>query len=283
MKQIIIVADMEGASGIFEENKEALYHEEIYTKSDLWRTYGRECITSDVLAVCEACHEVGVDDIFLYDMHFAGCTESNIIVEKLPENIRLFDVPDRRMFWSRIRGQAALNPYGIITVGQHARYGEPDAYFPHSIQSPPIKRLMINGYNIAEIGMSLMVFERTPYVANVGCQASHKEALEISDSVTCITVKDKAKGYEPTFSETFPTIKEGVLKALIEIDNKTGIDLGDYCMGSIELVDNHYFEDLKNFPWKGKIEKTCAEFETLDIYSAFEIFWRLRALIKKEE
>lgn len=55
-------------------------------------------------------------------------------------------------------GQADWNPYGLITVGQHARYGEPDAYFPHTIQSPPIKELTLNGVHIAEIGMAVLNF-----------------------------------------------------------------------------------------------------------------------------
>ena len=31
MKQLIIVADMEGASGIFDSNREACWHEELQT------------------------------------------------------------------------------------------------------------------------------------------------------------------------------------------------------------------------------------------------------------
>lgn len=78
MKQLIVIADMEGASGIFDANREACRHEELYPQYKLWRAYGRSCITSDVLAVCNAAVDAGIDDILLYDMHFAGCTESNV-------------------------------------------------------------------------------------------------------------------------------------------------------------------------------------------------------------
>ena len=137
MKQLIVIADMEGASGIFGSNKEALWPEEIYKQKTLWRTYGRSCITSDVLAVCNAAMDIGIDDILLYDMHYAGCSESNIELEKLPPIVRLFDLPNREIWWGRIRGQAAIEPYGIVTVGQHARNGEANAYFPHTIHTPP--------------------------------------------------------------------------------------------------------------------------------------------------
>ena len=110
MKQLIVIADMEGASGIFDANREACRHEELYPQYKLWRAYGRSCITSDVLAVCNAAVDAGIDDILLYDMHFAGCTESNVELDKLPACIRVFDLPNRETLWDRIRGQAAMEP-----------------------------------------------------------------------------------------------------------------------------------------------------------------------------
>ena len=68
MKQLIVIADMEGASGIFDANREACRHEERYPQYKLWRAYGRPCITSDVLAVCNAAIDAGIDDILLYDL-----------------------------------------------------------------------------------------------------------------------------------------------------------------------------------------------------------------------
>ena len=50
MKQLILCADMEGASGIFEENWEAIRHGEAYPQGKLWRQFGRQALTSDILA-----------------------------------------------------------------------------------------------------------------------------------------------------------------------------------------------------------------------------------------
>ena len=65
--------------------------QELHPQNTLWRSYGRDCITSDVLAVCNAAIEMGIDDILLYDMHFAGCKEYNVQIEKLPSIVRTFD------------------------------------------------------------------------------------------------------------------------------------------------------------------------------------------------
>lgn len=281
MKQLIILADMEGASGIFDSNQEAFLHEEMYPKQTLWRSYGRSCITSDVLAVCNAANDMGIDDILLYDMHFAGCRETNVELDKLPSNVRVFDLPDRSILWSRIRGQAAVEPFGIITVGQHARNGEKDAYFPHTIHTPPIQSFFINGIHVAEIGEGVMCFCDVPYIANIGCAASHREARELSPDVTCITVKDKRTKWEPSPAETYPIIYEGVKAALKDYQNKTAYPYQQHCACELNLTENYYFEAPESFPWKGEFRGRTAVWEAHDLETALSLFWRVHDYIKK--
>jgi len=276
MKQLIIYADMEGASGIFENNSQWLMN-----GGDDWRKYGRDCITSDVLAVCNAAKDFGIDDIMLYDAHFAGNPEFNIILEKLPSIVRVFDVPDRCFFWRRIRGQAVQEPFGIITVGQHARYGEPDAYFEHTIQSPPIKNIFVNGIHIAELASAVLNFASTPYIANIGCQASMKEALELCDSVYTIPVKDKKKNWEPSPKETYSIIYDSVLEALKASDKAKGKKIKPPIDFSMELCDGYVFDTDTEISWKGIIEKTKAEWTAPSFEIGYEIFNDVRALLRK--
>ncbi len=281
MKQLIVIADMEGASGIFDSNKEACLHEELYPENRLWRSYGRACITSDVLAVCNAAVDFGIDDILLYDMHFAGCAESNIELEKLPSCVRVFDLPKRAALWSRIRGQAADQPFGIVTVGQHARNGEKDAYFPHTIHTPPIESFYINGIHTAEIGESVMCFSDVPYIANIGCAASHKETLELSPQVSTISVKDKKNGFEPSPKETYPIIYDGMLNALNDYKNKTPFPTKRKYRCILNLTENYRFDAPDDFPWKGHFTIRSAEWEAHDILCALSLFWEVHDYIKK--
>jgi len=281
MKQLIVIADMEGASGIFDSNKEAYWPEEVYKQKTLWRTYGRACITSDVLAVCNAAMDMGIDDILLYDMHYAGCSETNIELEKLPSMVRLFDLPNRETWWGRIRGQAAIEPYGIVTVGQHARNGEENAYFTHTIHTPPIEAFYINGIHVAEIGQSVMCFSGVPYIANIGCAASHKEAMELSPNVSCITVKDKSKQWEPTPEETYSLIYKQMLQALEDYKNKTPFPYSDRYVCELQLTESYYFEAPDDFPWKGSFESGTARWEAHDIETALALFWRVQMFIKR--
>lgn len=280
MKQLIVIADMEGASGIFESNKAALYHEELFPDNKEWRNYGRKCITSDVLAVCNAAQDMGIDDILLYDMHFAGCGESNIELEKLPAIVRTFDVNNRECWWNRIRGQAAVNPYGIITVGQHARNGEPDAYFPHTIHTPPIASFYINGIHVAEIGTAVMCFSDVPYLANIGCAASHKEALELSPNVSCISVKDKAKKWEPPFDETYPLIYNETIHTLKDYSHKSAYPSQSAYLCELNLSADFCFEIPETFPFKGSFEEKTVQWETHDIEAALSLFWHVQSYFR---
>jgi len=274
MKQLILIADMEGASGIFDVSW-------VLNGGSDWRAYGRECITSDTLAIVNAAIDFGVDDILLYDMHFAGNPEFNIILEKLPSIVRTFDVPDRCFDWRRIRGQAQQNPFGLITFGQHARYGAPDAYFPHTIQSPPIKSFYFNGLHIAEIGSAVLNFHNVPYLANIGCEASMQEALELSDKIVTIPVKSKARGWEPSPKETYTVIYDGVYKSLENAINAIDIPTKPPFIFSVELCDGYIFDTKAETSWKGIIGDTTAEWTAPSVEMGLELFNDVRGLLRK--
>lgn len=275
-KQLIVICDMEGASGIFEGNGKAFI-----PGSYEWLEYGRKFITSDVLAVCQAANKMGMDEILIYDGHFAGNKEYNIIIEDMPSNARFFDLPDRKFLWRRMRGQSQLEPYGIITVGQHARYGEDWAYFPHTIQSPPIKEIRFNGIHIAEIGSGVLSFKEAKYVANIGCAASMKEARELSDTVFSIPIKDKKKKWEPTINETFGIIESGVIEALQNWESLKAIGSFDECSFSMELLDGFVFEPPQTIPWKGDFCEKKARWEAPSVDIGLELFNYVRGRIRK--
>lgn len=275
-KQLILISDMEGVSGIFDEDKKQLINGE-----EEWRKIGREKMTSDVLAVCEAANEFGVDEVLYYDAHYAGNPEFNVILEKLPPNVKLFDVPDRKFYWRRIRGQAKINPFGLITVGQHARNGEKNAYFPHTIQTPPIKGFWLNEIHIAEMGMAVLSFQGVNYIANIGCEASRKEAKELSQTVKQISVKDKSINWEPSINETFPLIKKGVLEALKSSQKKEEVIIVPPYNFKLEVCENYYFKEPKRISWKGDFYASKAVWEAPSVEIGIEIFNYVRNCIHK--
>ena len=192
-------------------------------------------------------------------------------------------MPDRCFYWRRIRGQAAQRPFGIITVGQHARNGEPNAFFPHTIQSPPIKNLFLNGLHIAEIGCAVLNFDNTPYLANIGCQASMKEALELSDSIVTIPVKDKSKSWEPSPNEAYPIIYAGVMKALESAHLAKVPMVNPPYLFSMELCEGFIFDTKTEISWKGSLSTSKAEWTAPSVEIGLELFNNVRSVIKKVE
>lgn len=272
-RQLILISDMEGASGIFEENKEAMLH-----GSNLWRKIGRKFLTSDILAVCEAANESNIDEIMLYDGHFAGNAEHNILLELLPSNVKIFDTENRCFDWRRIRGQADQHPIGVITVGQHARYGETDSYFPHTI-SYPITKLKINTLTVSELGESIFNFCGIKYLANIGDTASMKEALEISPNVSCIPVKDRLRNWKPTPYETFQIIKSQVKKAISSYSQKDYISLDPPYSFYLEVEDDYYFNYPKQLTWVGKFHRNKAYWTAPSLEIGLELFNYVRELL----
>jgi len=247
--------------------------------SAMWESLGRHCITSDVRAVCEAANECGVDDILLYDGHCAGSPEYNVILDALPDNVRVFDTPDRCFLWRRIRGQAAQRPFGLITVGQHARYGEADAYLAHTIQTPPIRSLWLNGKPIAEIGLCAYSFCGTRFIANVGCAASMAEALEISPAVSCLPVKDKRRDWLPGPDETFGIIRTRVIEAIQYIGRKEPIMIDEPCVFRMEVTPGYRFEPPEQMAWKGRFLEYEALWEAPSVEIGIELLDYVRAQI----
>jgi D-aminopeptidase len=204
-KQLYILCDMEGASHISDANRQAMHY-----GSELWQGEGRALITSDVKAVCEAAIEFGIDEVIINDEHDNGHPRPNLLVGELPGNVRVLKRPPlpgsaRKAF----RGV----PFGLVFVGQHARYGG-GGFAAHNIQSPPLGEITLNGTPVGEIGLELALFAGTPFLACIGEQAACTEAAALCPHVVGIPVKSLERNWFPQASETFPLIRRGVLEAL---------------------------------------------------------------------
>jgi D-aminopeptidase len=280
-KQLFVLVDMEGASEITETESEITTNG---TKP--WREKGRNIITSDVKAVCDAANDFGIDEIVIYDMHFAGNPEPNIKIGALPANVRLTDTPDRCMDMRRIRGQVQTDPFGMVFVGQHARAGTPNAYFPHSIQGQ-WKELRINGLSIAETGYTAFNFPDVKLLAVVGDAAAMGEAEELYPRVVKIPVKDKAGHWAPGREETYKIIRKEVLAALQHRDAaqslldtvlKRAPDAFDL---SLTLQGGYRFEIPPTMPWKGKFTAEKAEWQAPSAEIGLELLWYVNAYARK--
>ena len=109
------------------------------------------------------------------------------------------------------------------------------AIWPEDIQS-----IILNVRSIGEISMEVHNFKDMPYIANIGCAASHDEALGLSRSISCIAVKDKAKKFEPTYEEAYSIIYDGVRSALKEYDEMECCTYTGFCEFAVNLCEGFF-------------------------------------------
>lgn len=123
---------------------------------------------------------------------------------------------------------------------------------------------------------------KNPFGGNMAAAASHREAMELSPQIHCISVKDMEKGWEPAPEETYPIIYNRVLEALNDWQHKTAYQ-PDRASIRCELVlsEGYCFDAPDHFPWAGHFESQRACWETPDTGSALSQFWHVHNYIRK--
>jgi D-aminopeptidase len=284
-KQLYVLCDMEGASGISPSNVPALFH-----GSELWQSEGRGLVTSDVRAVCEAANEFGIDEIVLNDEHDYGKREPNVRVKELPRDVRIARRPSLP---GRARKMIDGEPYGIVLVGQHAMYGG-GGFAPHTIQSRVIAEVTLNGLRVGEIGLELALFMGAKLLAVVGEEAAVAEAKALCPHVVGVPVKSLEKEWFPPASETFPVIKAKVLEALRQRDAAEGLHFEPPYRFTLRVAGGYVFDPKKRFPLrglarliffgmsKGRLTETEASWETKTIVRSLYALQCARLFARKQ-
>jgi hypothetical protein len=66
----------------------------------------------------------------------------------------------------------------------------------------------------------------------------------------------------PDYSETFSIIKENVIKAINDIENKETIEVDELCLFKMEICDNFIFKKPEKISWKATFYDKEAYWET---------------------
>lgn len=200
--KIYISADIEGITGI------AHWDETNKSKADY--TEFREQMTREVVAACEAAAEAGATDILVKDAHWTG---RNLLIDKLPENVRL------------IRGWSG-HPFSmvqeiddtfdaVIMIGYHAAAGANTNILAHTMVSSVVESIYINGLLTSEFhlhsyichsknvpvvfvsgdhGLEQAVNKFNPYIATLAVnEGIGHSTLSLSSSLALKLIKERVK------------------------------------------------------------------------------------------
>lgn len=282
-KQLYILCDLEGASGISLANHKAMHH-----GSGEWRSEGRGLVTSDVKAVCDAANEFGIDEILIDDEHDNGKREPNLLVTELPANARVLRRPHLP---GKARKALRGELFGMIFVGQHAMHGG-GGFAPHTI-APHIGAVTLNGVRVGEIGLELAQFMGAPLLAVVGEEASIAEAKALCPRVVGIPVKSLESDWFPSADEMRPSIHRGVLDALRTRSEATGLDLGPPFRFTLTPADGYVLDPTRKMPlrwltrflffrvFRGKLAEREASWESRTVLRGLYALHCVRLFLRK--
>jgi len=200
--KIYILTDIEGASGVvrWEHGSPAGRY---YERS-------KRLLTEEVNAAIAGALEAGADQIVVWDGHGPGGINPELLH---PEAKLLFGkgVP---------RGLGLDDSFdAMFVVGQHAMNLTPNANLCHSYSSRGVHRMTLNGQEIGELGMRIILagYFGVPVVLVTGDDKACAEAVALVGNVETVAVKasmgrESALCLHPTKARQ--AIKAGAIRAL---------------------------------------------------------------------
>lgn len=282
-RKLYILCDIEGATGISPANRDAMTH-----GSEAWERIGRPSITSDVLAVCEAANEFGIDEIVLNDAHDGRKRTPNVLPDRLPDNVRVLRRPSLP---GKPRHAVRGEPFGMIIVGQHAMAGG-GGFAPHTI-AWPLAEVCINGLRVGEIGIELALFMGTRLLAVVGEQAAVDEAHALCPPCVGVPVKSLESDWFPTPDEMHPNIAEKTLEAMQRREEMVGLNLASPFRFSVRPHEKLWLDREKRFflrslmehvlfrRCKGTMTETEVSWETKTIVGGIYMVHAMRSFMQR--
>jgi D-amino peptidase len=215
--KIYILTDLEGVAGVVEwehANSEGRYYER-----------SKRLLTQEVNAAVEGALEAGATEIVVWDGHGPGGME----VELLHPEAKL------------LMGRGAPKGLGLdrsfdamFVVGQHAMNLTPDANLCHSYNSRGVYRMLLNGQEIGELGMRIVLagYFGVPVALVTGDDKTCAEALALVGDVETVAVK-RSTGRQSALClaplKARELIKAGAIRALKRLsDFKPYLPPGPY-------------------------------------------------------
>ncbi len=133
---LFILADMEGASGIYKQ-------EHFTVGAEGWEKWGKLCLTEDICALAEGAHRAGSKKITLRDYHAGGF---NVFPERLPKSVK--PVMGQHIRPIPVIGDQPEMDMAFLAA-QHVSQDAPGAFYPHTFHLH-VKNIEVNGKTVSE-------------------------------------------------------------------------------------------------------------------------------------
>jgi D-amino peptidase len=201
--KILILTDMEGVDGIFNEDLEC-----IPDKSPRWEQ-SRKLLTGEINAAADGLFEAGATEVVVWDGHWNG------------ENLSSLDIhPKVTLFTGAGHGFEMDSSYAaMIFVGQHAMAGVDRGVLSHTESPEGVQGYWVNGKAVGEAGLETMHAGSfgIPVIMLAGDKSACDEIRDLIPQVEVAEVKSgvtRTSGFTLSHPAACALIRERARRAL---------------------------------------------------------------------
>jgi D-amino peptidase len=204
--KIYVHTDLEGVSGLDDEEQRQFEKAEIYRQSC-------EKLMLDVNAAVAGAFDGGADHVIVMDGH-AGIKRQNFILEMLDERAE-YDPRDEERWWGRLDEGCDATFF----IGAHAMAGTINGFLDHTQSSTSIQNFFVNGRKVGELGIWAIVAGGfgVPLVMVSGDEAACAEARAFFSPIETAAVKQgvgRNKAIAYPVEEALARIREAARKSI---------------------------------------------------------------------
>ena len=201
--KVLILTDMEGVDGIFNEDLEC-----VPDKSPRWEQ-SRKLLTGEINAAAEGLFGAGATEVVVWDGHWSG------------ENLSSLDIhPKVTLFTGAGHGFEMDPSYAaMVFIGQHAMAGADRAVLSHTESPEGVQAYSVNGKAVGEAGLETMHAGSfgIPVIMLAGDKAACDEIRDLVPQVEVAEVKwgvTRTSGFTLSHSAACALIRERARHAL---------------------------------------------------------------------
>ena len=247
-KRLYISADMEGIAGVA-----TIEH---LTPAGFEYQQAREWYTAEVLAVCEAAFERGIEEVVVSDSHGNG---QGLLIDRLPDNVQVVRSWPRPL--CMMEGVDVGEYVGAMLIGYHSGASDVRGVLAHTLHGGAISEVRLNGQVASETVISAYTAAHfgVPLIMVSGCDAYIEHAKSVLPGVEGVITKwtsslTCARMLKPAIAQA--NVGAGATAALSRLDsfsvkplpenidtdivckNRKGAELLAY-LPSVDRVDAH--------------------------------------------
>jgi D-amino peptidase len=177
--KLYISADIEGIAGVVSRDQGGPGAFE-YAK-------GREWMTGEVAAACEAAFEHGVSEVVVSDSHGNG---QNLLLDDLPDHVRVVRSWPRPL--GMMQGIEEGGFIGACLIGYHAGASNESGILAHTLYGLVVREIRINGNVFPEAAISAGIAAHfgVPVIMISGDDVFVRESSELFRDVEAVVTKN---------------------------------------------------------------------------------------------